>query len=97
MSYPTLLPTIGNRLAEEIDDELYKARSKNRPFNSSHEGYAVILEELDELWEEVRKKRSERDLEHMKRECIQIAAMSIRFIQDLIEEKGEKRDEPETT
>ncbi len=85
MSYPTILPTITNSLAEAIDDELALARSKNHKFNSSHEGYAVILEEVDELWEEVRKKRSERDKSKMRQECIQIAAMSIRFIQDLLD------------
>jgi len=34
--------------------ELASAEAKFKPFNSSHEGYAVILEELDELWDVVK-------------------------------------------
>lgn len=76
----------GQRLADEILDELAQARLKHpEKFNSSHEGYAVILEEMDELWEQVRTQNGG-DKEKMKREAVQIAAMSIRFIQDLIEE-----------
>jgi hypothetical protein len=67
----------------DIQAELTRAREKNSTFNSAHEGYAVILEELDELWEEVRKKRSDRDTNKMIEECTQIAAMAVRFIQDI--------------
>lgn len=48
-------------------------------FNSAHEGYAVILEELDELWDEVKLKRKNRDPDNMYRECVQIAAMALKF------------------
>jgi len=76
----------GQRLADEILDELASARTKHPgKFNSSHEGYAVILEELEELWDEV-KTQSGGNKANMKTEAIQIAAMAIRFIQDLIEE-----------
>lgn len=34
---------------KEVVDELNVATNKLGPFNSTHEGYAVILEELDEL------------------------------------------------
>jgi hypothetical protein len=63
-----------------VSRELATAMAKNGPFNSAHEGYAVILEELDELWEEVRKHRGERDVAAMRKECTQIAAMAIRFM-----------------
>ena len=43
-----------------------RARTKHKPINSAHEGYAVILEELDEFWDEVKKKREMRD----KRPCM---------------------------
>ena len=32
-----------------------KARQKHAPMHSPHEGYAIIKEEFDELWQEVRK------------------------------------------
>jgi len=67
----------------DIGNELIRAREKNGAFNSAHEGYAVILEELDELWEEVRKKRRDRDTNKMIEECTQIAAMAVRFIEDI--------------
>ena len=35
----------------EVQEELARAQELHEPFNSAHEGYAVILEELDELWE----------------------------------------------
>ena len=32
-----------------------KARQKHAPMHSPHEGYAIIKEEFDELWEEIRR------------------------------------------
>lgn len=50
-------------------------------FASPHEGYAVILEELDELFEEIRRKRP--DKERLREEAIRIGAMAIKFIVSL--------------
>jgi len=55
------------------------------PFASAHEGYAVIAEEVDELWEHVRFPYKQRNAESMRRECIQIAAMAARFAIELCE------------
>jgi NTP pyrophosphatase (non-canonical NTP hydrolase) len=44
---------------------------------------AVLFEEVDELWEEVRAKQGERDLDAMRAECIQVAAMAVRFAMDI--------------
>ncbi len=55
----------------------------NGAFHSAHEGYAVILEELDELWEQVRLKRSQRDVDQMRREAVQVGAMALRFLVDV--------------
>jgi len=63
--------------------EYGRATSLNGPFHSAHEGYAVILEELDELWEQVRLRDSERDVEKMRKEAAQIGAMALRFIVDV--------------
>lgn len=70
-------------LIYEIVSEIERATASNAAFNSAHEGYAVILEELDELWEEVKKKRVERDPKKMTREAVQVAAMAIRFVMDV--------------
>ncbi len=40
--------------------EYDKATKKFGAFNSTHEGYAVIAEELDELWDDVKANRTQR-------------------------------------
>ncbi len=52
------------------------------PFHSAHEGFAVLLEEVDELKAEVWKRPENRSKARMRREAIQIAAMAIRFVVD---------------
>ncbi len=71
---------------QEIADELARARRKHpKPQHSSHEGFAVLLEEVDELWEEVRAQTEERSYAKMRKEAIQIAAMALRFVEDVCE------------
>lgn len=69
---------------ESVRDELLDARAKHPRINSAHEGYAVILEELDEFWEEVRKKKALRSKVRIRKELIQIAAMAQRTAEDAI-------------
>ena len=69
----------------EVGDEVYRTTITNEPFNSAHEGYAVLLEEVDELWDEVKVRRSQRDLNKMRKEACQVAAMAIRFMIDVCE------------
>lgn len=66
-----------------INQEYYKASTKYQRFHSTHEGYAVIKEEVDELWDLVKANKGINGNEQFKKECIQIAAMAIRFIKDL--------------
>ncbi len=63
---------------EDVTEELQSAMRKFPPFNSPHEGYAVILEELDELWDEVKKNPPHKGA--MREEATQVAAMAIRFM-----------------
>lgn len=67
----------------ELLYELASAQSKYPAFHSSHEGYATILEELDELWDEIRNKPDKRSIMKMRKEAIQVAAMALRFIIDI--------------
>lgn len=67
----------------DISDEVDRAQAKYPTFASSHEGYAVILEELDELWDLVKANKGVKGSPEMTQECIQIAAMAVRFIEDL--------------
>jgi hypothetical protein len=68
-------------LAREVFAELERAEAKHAPMHGPHEGYAVILEELDELWDEV--KAQHQDKAKMRKEAMQVAAMALRFIADV--------------
>lgn len=74
----------------EILAEYVKASSKYAEFNSAHEGYAVLLEEVDELWAHVRVKQGSRDVEAMRKEAIQVAAMALRFAIDCTGDRGQR-------
>lgn len=67
------------KFCAEVREEFTRATEQHGMFNSAHEGWAVIYEELDELWDEVRKKRKNRDPKAMRAECVQIAAMAMKF------------------
>ena len=67
-----------------VEVELARARLNNSAFNSLHEGYAVLLEELDEVWEEVKRKPSERDLNLLLSEIVQVGAMAQRLAEDCV-------------
>lgn len=62
---------------KDLREEIKKAESKFPQFNSPHEGYAIIAEELDELWDEV--KEHDHNQIRMYRESIQVACTAIRF------------------
>ena len=72
------------QIFHSIYDELSFALNKYGSFNSAHEGYAIILEEMDELWDEIKAKQGSRDWENIEKESIQVAAMTIRFIFDIV-------------
>ena len=74
---------IENKIIKDILDEYLFATNKYSAFNSANEGYAVIKEEVDELWDIIKKKQSERNYNNLRKEAIQIAAMAIRFIVDI--------------
>lgn len=78
---------------KEVTRELCRATELHGPFASSHEGYAVILEELDELWEHVKRRAEDRDLAAMRREAIQVAAMALRFVVDVCGAKTAPEEE----
>jgi hypothetical protein len=63
-----------------VEKEYLHAIAKHGPFNSRHEAYAVILEELDELWDEIKKQSP--DTQHMSKEAAQVACVAIRFLID---------------
>jgi hypothetical protein len=64
----------------ELSKELGNALQRHGDFRSAHEAYAVLLEEVDELWEECKKKKGVRSLDLMRKEWMQIAAVAIKAI-----------------
>jgi uncharacterized membrane protein YgaE (UPF0421/DUF939 family) len=73
------------RILAEVGVELRTAMHKYEPMHSAHEGYAVLLEEVDEVWEVVRQKDSLRNTKRLRAELIQVAAMAVRMIHDVCE------------
>lgn len=78
-------------VAIEIHQEVKHAKQNWPAFNSAHEGFAILKEEVDELWMHVMTNQKKRDLEAMKKEAIQVAAMALRFAVEVCsEERGRK-------
>lgn len=71
------------RFFQDASLELSGARRKHGPISSAHEGYAVLLEEVEEFWELVRRQTGDRDPREVYRELVQIAAMAARIATDL--------------
>lgn len=75
--------TVTEQFNQAILKEYMRASEKFGPFRSPHEGIAVIHEEFEELWGEIKKKQTDRSLVLMREECIQLGAMALRFLVDL--------------
>lgn len=73
-------------------DEYERATSLYPEFHSCHEGYAVIREEVDELWDAIKAEKGVTATEHQVEEAIQVMAMCIKYIMSL----GGKNVETET-
>lgn len=73
-------------LMELLERELESACAEHDSYHSAHEGYAVIFEELDELWDEVRAKRLDRSHRRMAEEALQVAATALRFVHDIVDD-----------
>ena len=66
-----------------INDEYDEAAKHFPVFASYHEGKAIIEEELEELWDEIKAKPHPGRKGNLKREAIQVGAMALRFLIDL--------------
>ena len=85
-------------MADLIREEYLRAKTIFPEFYNHHEAYAVLLEEVDEYWEEVKKKTRIpkmgddlslfRDEKKLMQEAIQVGAMALGILVDLIDEGG---------
>ena len=71
-----------SNIIKRVIIEFASATTKFGKFHNSHEGSAVLREEMDELWDEVKANQ----LSSALKEAIQVAAMAIRFVYDLEKE-----------
>lgn len=62
-----------------VMDELDRASKKFPDFRSAHEGYAILKEEVDELWDAIKAN----DHVSARKEAVQVAAMAFRYLLDL--------------
>lgn len=67
-----------NEIAKEVESAKGKSSTA---FASNHEGYAVLLEEVDELWDEIKKKNP--DKQKIREEAKQVGAMALRIMIEL--------------
>lgn len=74
-------------LGEVREEYARVAKEHGEHYHSAHEGWAVMFEEVDELWEEVRRKRKNRDPKAMRAECVQIACCALKFALSFGKEK----------
>lgn len=87
-------------MSEELEQDVIRdlvteysfAKAKYPPYASLHEGFAVIFEELDELWDEIKKKGPDRDAQKLYNEAIQVASTAFTqavFIKTNLLQKGD--------
>jgi NTP pyrophosphatase (non-canonical NTP hydrolase) len=62
-----------------IRAEYKSARRKFPKFHSAHEGYAVLKEEVDEMWDAIKRN----DIEQARREAVQVGAMALAFLEEV--------------
>jgi hypothetical protein len=74
---------------QAVLDEFREASRHYPRFVNAHEGYAVLLEEVDELWDAIKLKQSNPEREdRILREACQVAAMAIRLLHDVAYDGG---------
>jgi NTP pyrophosphatase (non-canonical NTP hydrolase) len=69
----------------KVKKEAEKALKKHGPTKSLHEGYGILMEEVDEFWDEVKKRPENRDMSNLRLELVQIASTCYKIHQMLEE------------
>lgn len=89
MPIPTETKARNYQAMEWVLAELETAQFTYPPMNSAHEGLAILQEEVHELMLEVYKSPKNRNDKAMENECIQVAAMGMRFLVDVCMKESE--------
>jgi hypothetical protein len=80
-------PTFEARAAEvltRVFAEMVRARRIHPPYHSLHEAYAVLLEETDEMWAEIKG-----NTDRVEEEAVQVAAVAMALLIDCFGERVE--------
>ena len=59
--------------------EYIRARQHFKPCHSGHEGYAVLLEEVEEMWDAIKTN----NIAHARHEVVQVGAMALAFLLEI--------------
>ena len=79
-----LRPTL-SRVLHEVREEVERAEEKWPAMNSAHEALGVLKEEMRELTDHCDMKQSLRVPEEIRKEALQVAAMAVRLVRDIVD------------
>ena len=80
----TSIPVAVSIALDDIVTFYIKARQKHAPMRGPHEGYAILLEEVDELWAEVKRWQPDApNRDAMRKEALHVAAMALAFLSEV--------------
>ena len=69
---------------EQVEKEIADSHSENGDIVDFHQGYGLLAEEVDEFWDEVKKKTKKRNTENLSGELVQIAALAESIYYDVV-------------
>lgn len=68
---------------KQIENEYLRATDLYPDLHSNHEAYAVIKEEMDELWDAIKKSKETHGNKEIREELIHVGAMVVRYLNNL--------------
>lgn len=83
-----ILSDLGEKAIDDVKYELLTAAYVFPAMASPHEGFGIMYEEFVELQAHIFAKAGKRNTEEMRKEAVQVAAMAVRFIIDICENKN---------
>lgn len=66
-----------DQILDDVSQEIESALTRYGDFKSPHEGYAILKEEVDELWDYIKSDQGDTFL--ARDEAIQVAAMAVKY------------------
>lgn len=77
-------------MQQEIQQQIDDCYKKYGQYASAHEAFAVLQEEIDELWEIVKQKPSERDYNKMHKEIKDCIVVLHKMNNDIVKEENRR-------